>query len=130
MKGNTDLAKPPLDKNAKKGKGKARVGTREQELVHVAYVSDARSKEGVTAALQSLCENSAGLLQHMRERRCVLQGVREGSGAQALVFFDLDDKVSVRFLRTLREAHADALLIVTPAFTATTGRVRGCVSMA
>ena len=63
-------------------------------------------------ALQSLCENSAGLLQHMRERRCVLQGVREGSGAQALVFFDLDDKVSVRFLRALREAHADALLIV------------------
>lgn len=62
--------------------------------------------------LQSSCESSDDIMQRMIQKRSVVSADREKDGRSCLVFFDMDDKVGIKFVRTIREAHPDTLLIV------------------
>ena len=63
--------------------------------------------------LQTICQSSDDLAARMKQRKSVVTA-RRGT-RQCLAFFESDDKVSIKFLRAIRDAHPEALLLVVSA---------------
>ena len=62
-------------------------------------------------ALQSSCNDSSDVMERIKQRESVVSA-SASDGRSCFVFFDSDDKVSIKFIRTICEAHPDAFLMV------------------
>ena len=56
------------------------------------------------------CSSSDDILLRMTQKQHIVRGTREGA-PPIHVYFDTDDKVSIRFVRSLREAHVSLRLL-------------------